>query len=89
MALVNLAKFGLSGKTSLADVIREIYKKCLIDDYLISNKIDLITSMISCLGTVMANHLEKSIFICPCQVSEVDQPDENDIMEILDKTVHN
>ena len=51
----------------------------LIDDYLISNKIVVITSMITGLGTVMTNHLKKSIVIHSCQVSKVDQLDENDI----------
>lgn len=89
MALVNLVKFGLPSKTSLADVIRGIYKKWLIDDYLISNKIDLIISIITSLGIAVANHLEKSIIIHPYQISKIDQLDENDIREILDKKVHN
>lgn len=37
----------------------------------------------------MANYLKESIVIRPCQVSKVDQLDKNDILEILDKTVHN
>ena len=89
LALVNLAKFRLPGKTSLADAVKEICKKWLINNYLISNKIDLITSMITSLGIAVANHLEEFIVICLCQMSEVDQSDENNIKEISDKTVPN
>ena len=89
MTLVNLAKFGLSSATFLTNAIRGICKKWLIDDYLISNKIDVITSMITSSGIVVANHLEKPIVIHLYQVSEVDQPDENDIEKISDETVHN
>ena len=45
--------------------------------------------MIISLGTTVANHLEESIFIHPCQVSKVDQLDKNDIREISDETVYN
>lgn len=72
LALVNLVKFGLLSKTSLADTVRGIYKKWLIDDYLISNKIDLIISMITSLEIAMANHLKKSIVIHPYQISKID-----------------
>lgn len=54
-----------------------------------SNKIDLIKSIITRLETGIANHLEKSIIICLCQVSEVDQLDENNIKEISNKIIHN
>ena len=54
-----------------------------------SNKIDFITSMITSSGIGVANHLKESIIICPCQVSGVDQSDENNIKEISDKIVHN
>lgn len=86
---VNLAKFGLPGKTSLADVVRGVCKKWLLDDYMISNKIDLITSMITSLETGVANHLKESVVIRPCQVSELDQPDENNVKEISEETVQN
>ena len=89
LALVNLAEFGLPSKTSLTYVVIRICKKWLIDNYLISNKINLITSIITSSGTAVANHLEKSIIIRPCQVPKVDQLDENHIREISDKTVYN
>ena len=54
-----------------------------------NNKINLITSMTIILGTDIANHLKKSIIICPCQVSGVDQLDENNIKEISDEKVYN
>lgn len=86
MPLVNLAEFGLLNKTCLVDALKEIYKKLLIDDYLISN---LITSIITSLGIAMTNDLEKSIVIHSCQVSELDQLDEKDIREISNEIVHN
>lgn len=89
MVLVNLAKFGLLGKTSFADIVREIYKKWLLDDYMISNKTDLIISMITNLRTDVTNYFEKSVVIYSCQMSKVDQPDEKDIKKILEKTVQN
>lgn len=89
MALVNLAEFGLSGKISLADTVREIFKKWLIDDYLISNKINMITFMINSLRTAMINHLEEFIIIYPCKMLKVDQPDKNNVSEISDETVYN
>lgn len=89
MALVNLAKFGLHGKISLINVIKEVCKKWLLDDYIISNKTDLITSIITNLGINIANYFKKSIVICLYQVLKVDQPDENDIQEISKETIQN
>ena len=37
----------------------------------------------------IGNYLENFIIIRSCQVSEVDQPDKNDIKEISDKIVYN
>ena len=45
--------------------------------------------MIINLGIVVANHLKKSIIIHLCQVSKIDQPDENDIRKISNETVNN
>lgn len=89
LALVNLSKFGLLGKTSLTNALRGVYKKWLIDNYINSNKIDLITFIITCLRTGVANHLKQSIIIRLCHMSGVDQPDEYDIKEILDEIIHN
>ena len=38
---------------------------------------------------MVVNYLKKSIVIHPCQVSEVDQPDENNIRKISNETVYN
>ena len=71
LASINLAEFGLFGKISLTDVIKEVCKKGLIDNYLINNKIDVIISMITSSRAAIANHFQESNVICPCQVSEV------------------
>lgn len=88
MALVNLAEFGLPGKIFFTDIVKRDCKRWLIDDYINGNKIDLIIFIIINLGNNIANHLEKSIVICPCQMSRVNQPNKNDIEEISDKTVY-
>lgn len=56
---------------------------------MISNKIGLITSMITNLKTTVANHLEESIVMRLCQISKVDKADKNDIREILNETIYN
>lgn len=61
----------------------------LIDNYMISNKNKLITSIITNLKTALANNFKESIVICPCQVSKIDQVYENDIKKILDKIIYN
>lgn len=45
--------------------------------------------MITSLGTAIANYLKESIIIRLCQMSKVDQPDKNNIKEILNKTIYN
>lgn len=89
VASVNLAKFGLFGKTFFAAIIRGVCKKWLLNDYMISNKTNLITSMITNLGTGVANHFEESVVIRSCQVLKVDKPNENDVKKILEETVQN
>lgn len=86
---VNLVKFGILSKISLADAVRGVCKKWLIDNFVINNKIDLIISKITNLETEVANYLQKSIVICPCQVSKINRPNENDIIEISDEIVYN
>ena len=53
---------------SIVDAVGRVCKNWLIDDYKNSHKIDLITFIITSLGTGVANHLKKSIVKCPCQV---------------------
>lgn len=55
---------------------------------MISNKIDLITSMIINLKITMTNYLKKSIIIFLYQVLKVDQLDKNDIKKFLGEIVH-
>lgn len=86
---VNLVKFELSDKISFANIVRNVYKKWLRGDYLISNKINLIISIITNWRTAMINHLKKFLVICPCQISKIDQSDENNIGEISNETVYN
>lgn len=56
---------------------------------MISNKIDLITFIITSLGTAVANHLKKSNVIRLCQMSKIDESDENNIRKISNEIVHN
>ena len=79
----------MPNKTSLADAVKKVCKNWLIDDYINSNKIDLIISMITSLGIGKSNHLKKSFVMCLFKVSKVDQPEKNDIKEILNVTVYN
>lgn len=78
LTIVNLAKFILSSKTSLANIVKEVYKKQLID-YITNNKNDFIIFMISSLRIAKANYLEKKSIICSCQVSKIDQSNKNDM----------
>lgn len=88
LALVNLANLRLPSKTSFINVVRKIGKKWLINNYINCNKIDLIIFIITNLEIVVVNYLEKSIVICLCQVSKVDQPNPNNMNKISRDSVH-
>lgn len=89
MKSVNLAKFRLFNKIFFINFIKKIYKKWLIDNYMISNKTNLIPFMITNLEIDIANHLKKSIFISFCQISKIDQPNKNDNKKILEEIINN
>lgn len=89
MVSINLAKFELPGKIFPTNTVRKVCKNWLIDNYKISNKIKLITSIITSSKTAMANHFKESIDICLCQVSKIEVSDKNDIKKISNEIIHN
>lgn len=69
---MDLVEFGVHIKTLLADSILETCRKWAIKDYINSNNINVITSLIINLGAENANHIENFLLIRHCQIAKFD-----------------
>lgn len=81
-ANVKLVKFCIQIKMSLIDSVQETCCKWAINNFIKYSNIHFITSLIVNIGAESANYIEKSLFICHCQMVKHNCPDINDINNI-------
>lgn len=60
----------------------------MINNYINSDKINLIISIITNLGIIMANYLKKIISLYLCHILKIDQSNKNNIKKILKNSLY-
>ncbi len=84
---MELAKFGVYTKISLADSIRKTRRKWVIDDFTKCSNNNLIILLIMNIGAESATHMEESLIICRYQVDELDCSDIGNIDHVSEDVV--
>lgn len=84
---VDLLEFGVQTKNLLAVSVQETCHRWAVEDYINSNEINVIISLIMNLGIENANYIEDFLLIHFCQVAEFDCPDIGNINNINENIV--
>lgn len=82
-----MTEFRIYTKTLLANSVREIICKWIIDNYTNNSKIDIITILITNLWSEISTNKDNSIPIYYCQVTEIDSSDKDNIDNVSQNTV--
>lgn len=86
-ANIELIEFAIETKMFLADNIQKIHLKWAINNFTKYNNINLIILLIMNIRTEFANHIEKLLIICSCQVAKYNCFDIDNINNISEDII--